>query len=191
MKKTCISIITYSMLLLFFLTDMETSGKRDSKLEDIADGDTVQKEQFLCPLCPFNGKSLVSLSKHLHNKHAIPAQMQCGKCGKKYQSTGGLHNHIKVAHGNASLFTCEICGKTLFTKYNLKVHMRCHSDERPFSCPLCEARFRHNKDLKRHLHSNSCVENPLSCAVCQKTFTYLTDLIEHSVNCNPTKQVNN
>jgi hypothetical protein len=56
--KTCISIITYSMLLLFFLTDMETSGKRDSKLEDIADGDTVQKEQFLCPLCPFNGKKV-------------------------------------------------------------------------------------------------------------------------------------
>ena len=171
---------------------METSGKRDAKSEDIAGGDSVQKVPIVCPFCPFSAKSVVYLSKHLHSKHDIPAaQMQCGKCGKKYQSTGGLHNHIKVAHGNASLFTCAICGKTLFTKYNLKVHMRCHSDERPFSCPLCEVRFRHNKDLKRHLHSKSCVENPLSCAVCQKTFTYLKDLIEHSVNCNSTKQVNN
>jgi uncharacterized Zn-finger protein len=47
-------------------------------------------------------------------------------------------------------FLCDFCGKTFAKNYNLKSHLKTHSDAKPFKCSFCERSFARNHDKKRH-----------------------------------------
>ncbi|KAH3675617.1 hypothetical protein WICPIJ_009321 [Wickerhamomyces pijperi] len=53
-------------------------------------------------------------------------------------------------------FPCPHCRKVFEKSYNLKSHLKIHSDEKPFSCKHCQRCFARNHDRKRHelLHEN-------------------------------------
>jgi transcription factor CRZ1 len=52
-------------------------------------------------------------------------------------------------------FQCNLCPKRFTRAYNLRSHLRTHSDERPFVCTVCGKAFARQHDRKRHegLHS--------------------------------------
>jgi hypothetical protein len=53
---------------------------------------------------------------------------------------------------NPATFQCHLCPKRFTRAYNLRSHLRTHTDKRPFqfACGVCGARFRRNHDLRRH-----------------------------------------
>jgi hypothetical protein len=63
-------------------------------------------------------------------------------------------------------FQCTLCPKRFTRAYNLRSHLRTHTDERPFVCTICGKAFARQHDRKRHegLHSGE------KKFVCRATF---------------------
>jgi len=61
----------------------------------------------------------------------------------------------KRVQKHPATFQCTLCPKRFTRAYNLRSHLRTHTDERPFVCTVCSKAFARQHDRKRHegLHS--------------------------------------
>uniref|UniRef100_W5LNR3 Si:ch211-166g5.4 n=1 Tax=Astyanax mexicanus TaxID=7994 RepID=W5LNR3_ASTMX len=67
---------------------------------------------------------------------------------------------------------CETCGKAFRDVYHLNRHRLSHSDEKPFSCPICQQRFKRKDRMSHHVRSHQGgVEKPYICPHCSKAFS--------------------
>lgn len=55
----------------------------------------------------------------------------------------------KIMDTNQS-YPCTQCSKVFQKPYNLKSHMKTHSNEKPFKCSVCDKTFARSHDKKRH-----------------------------------------
>ncbi|KAK5637826.1 hypothetical protein RI129_000188 [Pyrocoelia pectoralis] len=86
----------------------------------------------------------------------------CGRdCGAKYSV---FYSHVRRHF--IKKFPCTYCGKK-FSNDKLRLHMRSHTNEKPYPCEQCPARFTTGTSLKRHRLSHTG-EKPFICDVCGK-----------------------
>lgn len=132
-----------------------------------------------CSQCDKSFITALLLAKHVesHNQNAVEKtprekpipEVQCDECGKMFKNKHYLRQHWKCKHSQEKVFSCSICQRKFKWKSTLQGHLRSHTNERPFSCSHCERKFTYLTDKNRHELTHS-KQFPLRCSVCDKGF---------------------
>ncbi|XP_052243929.1 PR domain zinc finger protein 5-like isoform X1 [Dreissena polymorpha] len=85
-------------------------------------------------------------------------------CIDSSKNSGHLKIHMRK-HTEERPYTCEVCGYECKQKGNLKRHMRIHTGETPYTCEVCDYECNEKGNLKRHMRKHT-EERPYKCEVC-------------------------
>ena len=125
------------------------------------------------------------------------ANFQCGLCNLVFEKSKDLQKHIRNLHEeklDPNIVDCNYCGLS-FPEKNMVTHMALThrnielAHENIYECDLCENKFSHNSNLKRHKRKvhNLILEAPqhepkktdVKCEICGKFLRHRSNLRKH------------
>ena len=82
--------------------------------------------------------------------------LMCVPCGveqnhqMRKEETAIIAKGVKRKRGQHE---CGVCEKVFGSQADLAVHMRTHTNEKPYECDVCEKRFTQSSSLKAHMRT--------------------------------------
>ncbi|XP_007246252.3 zinc finger protein 615 [Astyanax mexicanus] len=84
-----------------------------------------------------------------NNDRQAQCKSVCPICGKRVMSEKRLRVHIKT-HSDLRPYTCFQCGKSFTRKATLNFHQNIHRGVKPYACNFCPKSFADPSALRRH-----------------------------------------
>lgn len=97
-------------------------------------------------------------------------------------------NCIFLFQGDAP-FQCHQCDAKFKINSDLKRHIRTHSGEKPYKCDFCEYRCAMKGNLKSHIQLKHSTENSFQCTHCDFKCSTKNALREHSREHQPVQPI--
>ncbi|XP_034466968.1 zinc finger protein 384b isoform X2 [Hippoglossus hippoglossus] len=87
---------------------------------------------------------------------------------------------------SAKTYRCRMCAATFFSKSDMQIHSKSHTEAKPHKCPHCAKSFANSSYLAQHIRIHSGAK-PYTCSYCQKSFRQLSHLQQHTRNHTESK----
>jgi KRAB domain-containing zinc finger protein len=69
-----------------------------------------------------------------------------------FVSPSKLTVHMRI-HTNEKPYECDVCDEVFRQLGHLQVHMRIHTNEKPYECDVCEKHFTRAEGLQKHVRT--------------------------------------
>lgn len=177
---------------------LKTHLREHNKTEE-EDTEGENKETFMCEECntEFPSYKSLRLHKRMHEpiktreieapvsygingtvteKNDGPREMFiCQLCNKTYDKQ---YEEAHMDFHKTDNFDCEICNRKFYTKTNLEMHMRVHSNGKKFTCSYCKKGFLTYESLQEHV-SAQCQRRKYECQYCGRRFSRPHEKVKH------------
>lgn len=126
-----------------------------------------------CAVCQKSFSSLKYLRQH-KQVHNSERPFSCDLCRYRFKRKDHLKDHYKIHR----IFSCNMCNKIFSLKTDLVRHLRTHSTTQdcPYTCDICDARFKNKKYMKKHRAAH---QKEFNCKICSKNFQMQQHLMKH------------
>ncbi len=150
---------------------------------------------FSCRHCQAVYKTWGECETHSENctvKTAVEDKMKSRGSAKTVNRRKKLQKSTKTFKRTFEKVQCDVCFKIFNRHDRLKNHMTVHSDEFPFSCALCQRKFKLKYQFDKHLLSHSDPEKfklerkddyTITCGNCGQLFSRPGYLRMHMKRC--------
>ena len=139
------------------------------------DLDSGKSFEPTCEICKETFVNNQALKFHQY-KHSGVKPYKCKICDAAFRTPSTLKSHL-IQHEDCK-HKCSVCGLKCSTSGKLKIHMRTHTNEKPFKCSFCPSMFKQMSVLKVHEFTHTKKSNH-KCDRCGKFFPTKNRLVMH------------